>query len=62
MLITLSLCLSPIPKTYVATQYPAQDIINRLTASLKSSSVGLLVLIQAASGSLRNAAVAPPAA
>ena len=29
----LSLCLSPTPRTYVATQYPAQESVKRRTAS-----------------------------
>ena len=33
--IMLSLCLSPTPRTYVATQYPAQDSVNLSTASNK---------------------------
>jgi len=33
--IMLSLCLSPTPRTYVATQYPAQESVNRRAASDK---------------------------
>ena len=33
--IMLSLCLSPTPRTYVATQYPTQESVNRRTASAK---------------------------
>ncbi len=33
----LSLCRSPMPKTYVATQYPAHDAVNVFRASLKSA-------------------------
>ena len=31
----LSLCLSPTPRTYVATQYPTQDSVKRRTAADK---------------------------
>ena len=31
----LSLCLSPTPRTYVATQYPTQESVKRRTASDK---------------------------
>ena len=33
VIIMLSLCLSPIPKTYVATQYPAHDLVKLDIAS-----------------------------
>mmetsp|Transcript_4008 Transcript_4008/g.14059 ORF Transcript_4008/g.14059 Transcript_4008/m.14059 type:complete len:214 (+) Transcript_4008:445-1086(+) len=57
----LSLCLSPIPKTHVATQYPAHDLVKLSTAFLYSSSVGLQSLSQLAMGSSLKLAATPPA-